>query len=249
MRLRTIELVTLSLLLGTTLTSAALAAPPPTNQRTIDPATGLAMTMTTGAPGTASFEIASGRLTIRKDVLVGRSITTITSGPDRVSLVIDGTGIVVTTRAGSVTASVRQPEKMAEVVEALADSAPVSEAAALLSRLRLDPASTSGQALTLTQALLESVSGDRRGTLAVMSWTNPPSRHPRLVAVRLGLDASDCWGAYSAAAAAAAAAYADCYNNTSWYDVLGRLTCSAVYDIEAESNWIGYLNCAASSTR
>ena len=248
MKSRTIEVLTRSLLVGTTLTSAAVAAPPPTSQRTIDPATGLAITMTTGAPGTASFEVTSGRLTIRKDVLIGRSITTITSGPDRVALVIDGAGIAVTTRAGSVVASVRQPERMTRVVETLAGSAPVSEAAALLSRLRLDPATTTGQALTLTQALLESVSGDRHGTLAVVSWSSAISRHPRLVAVRVGLDASDCWGAYTAAAAQAAGDYADCYNNTSWYDLLGRLTCSAVYDIEAEGNWIGYLNCAASPT-
>jgi hypothetical protein len=249
MKARMIEVLTLSLLVGTTLTTAALAAPPPTSQRTIDPATGLAMTMTTTAPGTASFEVGSGRLTVRKDVLLGRSITTITSGADRVSLVIDARGIVVTTRAGSVAASLSRPETMSQVVETLAESATVSEAAALLSGLHLDLASTTGQALALTQALLESVSGDGRGTLAVLSWTSSTSRHPRLVAVRVGLDFGDCWDAYASAAAQAANDYADCYASTGWYNLVGRLACSALYDVEAEGNWIGYLNCAGSSTR
>jgi hypothetical protein len=237
-----------SLLVTTTLTRATVVAPPSTSQRTIDPATGLAITMTAGAPGTASFEIAQGQLTIRKDVLLGRSVTTITSGSDRVSIIIDRTGIVVTTRAGAALASVRHPETMSRIVAALAESASVSEAAALLSRLRLDPASTTGQALTLTKALLQSVSGDRRGTLEVVSWTGPIWRHPRVVAARVGSTDSDCWGAYTAAALQAANDYADCYSSTSWYDVIGRLGCSALYDVAAESNWVGYLNCAASST-
>src|SRR5579864_9033244 len=114
---RMIEALTLALLVGTITTPGAWAAPPPQVQRTIDPATGVAITMTTGAPGTASFEVASGRLTIRKDVLLGRSITTITSGLNRVSFVIDSVGIVVTTRAGFVTASLQEPEPMSQVVE------------------------------------------------------------------------------------------------------------------------------------
>jgi hypothetical protein len=248
MKTRAIEVLTLSLLAGATFASSAAAAPAPISQRTIDPATGLAITMTTSAPGTASFEVASGRLIVRKDVLLGRSITTITSGEDRVSLVIDAQGIVVTTRAGSVAATVSQPETMSQVVETLAGSAPVSEAEALLSGLRLDLASTTGQALALTQALLESVSGDRHGTLTVLGWTSSTSRHLRLVAVRVGPDSGDCWDAYTSAAAQAASDYADCYNSTSWYS-LGRLACSALYDVEVEGTWIGYLNCAGSSTR
>jgi len=249
MKARTIEVLTLFLLGGATLTSAAGAAPRHADQQTIDPATGIAITMTTGAPCTASFEVASGRLTLRKDVLLGRSITTITSGMDRVSLVIDRKGIVVTTRAGSVAASLEEPETMSQVVETLAESVPVAEAAALLSRLRLDPASTTGQAMILTEALLESVSGDRRGTLAVVSWTNPTARPRRMVAVRVEWDSGACWDAYTAAAAEAADTYADCYNSTSWYNVSGRLACSALYAVEAEGNWIGYLNCAGPSTR
>jgi hypothetical protein len=244
MKARTIEVLTLSLLVGTTMTSVALAAPPPAKQRTTDAAPGIAITTTPGAPGTASFEVANGRVTIRKDVLLGRSMTTITSGLDRVSLVIDRTGIVVTTRAGSVAASLSEPETMPRVVEALAESAPVSEAAALLSRLRLDPATTTGQALILTEALLESVSGDRHSAPAAVSWSGPTPRDPRVAAVRPEGDSGDCWEAYNQATAENANSYADCYNSTSWYNVGGRLACSALYAVGAEGNWIGYVNCA-----
>jgi hypothetical protein len=248
MNRRTIGALTLSLLAGTTLTRAAVAAGPPTTRQTIDPATGLAITMTAGAPGTASFEITTGRLTVRKDVLLGRSITTITSGSDRVSLTIDRGGIVVSTRAGVATGSLSHPETMATVVEVLAAAAPVSDAAGLLSRLRLDPETTTGQAMALTKALLQSVGGDRRSTLEVANWVRQAARRPHLVAARFDSSAGDCWGAYTANAVRTANEYADCYNNTSWYDVIDRLACSAVYDVEAEGDWLDYLNCVGSAT-
>ena len=248
MNARTTGVLTMSLLVGMTLAHAVATTPRPTRQQTIDPATGLAITMTTGAPGTASFEIADGRLTVRKDVLLGRSITTITSGSDRVSLMIDRAGLVVTTEAGTVTASLTRPETLEPVAEMLAQSAPVSDAAALLSRLRLDPATTTGQALTLTRALVQSVLGDRRGTRAVVLGLGPTSRRAGLVTARLGPSPSDCWDTYGTAATQTANDYADCYNSTTWYNVVGRLGCATLYDIEAECDWVEYLNCAGSST-
>jgi hypothetical protein len=247
---RTIGVFLVSLLVTANLTRATVGTPPPTNQETIDPATGLVIRTTTGAPGTASFEITQGRLTVRKDVLMGRSMTTITAGSDRVSIGIDHLSIAVTTRTGGFVAPLTTgPEAMSRVVAPLAESPVVSEAAALLSRLRLDPASTTGQALTLTKALLQSVSGDRRGTLEIASWAGPMGHHTRLIAARVGSTDSDCWDAYAAAALQAANDYADCYNNTSWYNVIGRLSCSVRYDVAAENNLIGFLNCAGSSTR
>ena len=248
MNKRAIGALTLSLLAGTTLTRAAGTTSPPTARQTIDPATGLAITMTTGERGTASFEITNGRLTVRKDVLQGRSITTITSGSDQVSFTIDHEGIVVSTRAGVTTASLRHPETMSQVVEALAEAPAVSDAAALLSRLRLDPATTTGQALALTKALLQSVAGDGRGTLEVVNGVREATRRPHIVAAGLGLTSGDCWGAYTAEASRTANEYADCYNNTSWYDVIDRLACSTVYDVEAEGDWLDYLNCVGSAT-
>ncbi len=247
MNRRAIGALTLSLLAGTTLTHAAGTTTPPATH-TIDPASGLAVTTTTGERGTTSFEITTGRLTVRKDVLLGRSVTTITSGSDRVSFTIDHEGIVVSTRAGVTTAALRHPETMLQVVEALAEAPAVSDAAALLSRLRLDPATTTGQALALTKALLQSVAGDGRGTLEVVNRVREATRRPHIVAVGLGLTSGDCWGAYTAEANRTANEYADCYNNTSWYDVIDRLACSTVYDVEAEGDWLDYLNCVGSAT-
>jgi len=81
------------------------------------------------------------------------------------------------------------------------------------------------------------------------TMTSDAIASPPVAAMRAGRDPGDCWDAYAAAAADAANAFADCYNNTSWYDVGGRLACSASYAVEAEGNWIGYLNCAELSTR
>src|SRR5690349_4871490 len=87
---------TLGLLAAVWLTGGGLAEAGGTtlaNARIVDPATGATITTRGGAPGTASFEIATNRLTIHKDVLLGRSVTTISAGGDRLAITIDRTSV------------------------------------------------------------------------------------------------------------------------------------------------------------
>jgi hypothetical protein len=236
-------LAALVLLFGVAAITTPLAARSTTGstQRTIDPATGLSIFTTTGRPGTASFEVSNGPVTITKRVLLGQSITTVVSGHGRLTVMIDRAGITVATATDTATAVLARPETMTQIVSALGRSPLAADGAALLSSLRLDPDTASGQALALSRALLETGEGDPAGTLEVIHTVGPTGR-PHPVAVRFG-GPGDCWDAYSKDAVRAANDYVSCYNNTSWYNVLDRLGCSTLYDVEAEGDWLWYLNC------
>lgn len=240
---------TLGLLAAVWLTGGGLAEASGTtlaNARIVDPATGATIVTRGGAPGTASFEIATDRLTIRKDVLLGRSVTTIFAGGDRLAITIDRTSVVVATTAGTVSATLAHPEGIERIVSVLAPSRAAAEAARLLGRLSLDPHTAAGQAFAFTKALLQAIDGNQAGTLNLVSSSRPAAEGARIVEARVGPSPGECWDSYSRDAIRVANEYIDCYNNTSWYDVLGRMGCGALYDVQAESDWLWYMNCVGS---
>lgn len=241
MSARHIRIAALLLAGGFSLTPQALAAQ--TTRQVLDPRTGAAIKVTRPLPGTATVEVTDGRVRIRKDVLVGRSITTITSGHARLSLTIDRTGIIVMTPTGTAATRLEQPESINDVTEMLRRSAAASDGRLLLSRLRLDSGSVEGQALALTRALLESVVSGQADPVAISKWTTLGDGGARPVPVGLGPTAADCWNSYVSSATQTANTYVNCYYSMPWYDVPDRLGCAALYDIEAEGDWLWYLNC------
>jgi hypothetical protein len=200
---------------------------------------------TTITPGPSSFEVRDDRISIRKDIQRGRSVTTITSPTDQIVLTIDRVGITVSTRTAQRTALLTRPEEMSGVVGDLAGRPIVAEAVALLSHESLDPASPKGRALGLTRALLETVDGDVDAPLGIAEWAHRPLPPAAAEAVpaRAGTDPGACWDQYSRDAIRAANDYVDCYNSTHWYNFIDRAGCGLVYDVEAEGDWIWYWNC------
>lgn len=241
MSARTMRMAALLIAGGLSLTPEAVAAQ--TTRRVLDPPTDASIKITRRLPGTATVEVIDGRIHIRKDVLVGRSITTITSGHDRISLTIDRAGIVVMTPSGTAATRLKEPESINAVTEMLAQSAAGTDGRLLLARLRLDPGSVEGQALSMTRALLESVATGQADPVAVSRWTNFGAHGARPVPVGLGPTAADCWNSYVSSATQTANTYVNCYYSVPWYDVPDRLGCAALYDIEAEGDWLWYLNC------
>jgi hypothetical protein len=246
MNARSIGVLTACLLAGTTITAASPTntMTTPRSQKAVDPATGLAIVMTTAAPGTALFELSDGRVTIRKDVRLGRSVTTIASGADQLVIAIDRTSVAVVGPAGEAVAAVRRPEEMGAVMRLVAASRAAKDAASLLGRMRLDEKTVAGQALILTKALLQSAAGNRAGTAELVSWTKgiQPSS-ARMVLARTGPSPAECWDQYAKEAIRIATEYVNCFNDTHWYNLIDRSECAILYDIEAEGAWLWYLNC------
>jgi hypothetical protein len=172
-------------------------------------------------------------------------VTTIASKTEQVVLTIDRLGIAVTTPTGRRSALLNRPEGISAVVTSLVGLQSIADATALLERQRFDPTSPEGRAFGLTKALLESIAGDQEGTLDVVGWAHAPAMTtgPKAVLAATGSDPGSCWDAYARDAIRAANSYIDCYNNTSWYDVIDRMGCSLLYDVEAEGDWLWYMNC------
>lgn len=229
------------LLLGAAYGAPKAAAQP--SRPAATPTTGVSIRVTRRLPGNATVEVTDGHVSIRKDVLVGRSITTITSGRDRVSLTIDRTGIIVMTPTGIATTRLKQPEAINDVTALLQQSPAAADGRLLLARVRLDLKSVEGQALWLTRALLDSMASGQADPVVIGQWTALGRRGVRPVPVGLGPTAADCWNSYVSSATQTANTYVNCYYSSPWYDVLDRLGCAALYDIEAEGDWIWYLNC------
>jgi hypothetical protein len=242
---RTLGLIGAALL---TATGLAEASGPATlaNAKVVDPTTGAIITTRAGVPGTAAFEIATSRVTIHKDVLLGRSVTTIAAGGDRLAITIDRTTVGVATRTSSASASLTHPEGIERIIRVLQDSRAASEAATLLGRLRLDSRTGAGQTFAFTKALLQSVEGSREGTMDLVTSARPTTTGTHVVEARVGPSPGDCWNLYAKDAIRVANEYVDCYNSTSWYDVLGLMGCGALYDVQAEGDWLWYLNCVGS---
>jgi hypothetical protein len=244
MNVRMIGVLTAGLLVGIMGTASANTPTTTRTERIIDPGTGLAVTMTSQAPGTMTFDVSDGRVAIRKDVRLGRSVTTIVAGRDRLAIAIDRMNVAVQTDIGEAIAAVRRPEEMGAVMRLLAASPAAASAAALLSRTRLARDTAAGQALLLTRALLQSAVGNGAGTLEVVDWTRSvkPSG-ARMLAARVGPDPGACWEQYAKEAIRIATEYTNCYNDTHWYNFIDRSECAILYDIEAEGAWLCYLNC------
>jgi hypothetical protein len=243
MNARMIGSLTACLLAGTIGAASANTIAPRT-EHIVDSGTGLIVTMKSSAPGTMSFELSDGRVTIRKDVRLGRSITTIVSGRNRLAIAIDRTGVAVESDTSEALAAVRRPEEMGAVMRVLAASPAAATAAALLDRTRLPQTTSAGQAFLLTRALLQSATGDRTGTIEIVDWTRSvkPSAG-RMQEVRIGPDPGACWDQYAKEAIRIATELSKCYDDTHWYQIIARSECAVLYDIEAEGAWLWYLNC------
>lgn len=242
---RTVGLLAVALITGAGIAEAG-GPPPLANARVVDPATGATVTTRVGAPGTASFEVATGRLTIHKDVWLGRSVTVISEGSDRLAITIDRAAVGVATNTDKASALLVHPEGIERVVRVLGRSQAAKDAASLLGRVRFDGQAAAGQAFAFTTALLESVEGNQDGTRALVSSVRPAKGGARAVEARVGPTPGECWDLYSKDAIRVANEYLDCYNNTSWYDFLDRLGCATLYDVQAEGDWLWYLNCIGS---
>jgi hypothetical protein len=238
MTTRTVTLIALALVSATSSATVGAAPGSPTARH-------VGWTSTSVTPGPPSFEVKDEHVVVRRDLLLGRSMTTLSSGTEQVILTIDRQGITVTTPAGRRSASLARPEGITAVVESLQGRQVVKDATELLRRRHFDEQTPEGRAFTLTRALLESVAGDNAGTLEVVGWTHAsrPAPGPKAVLAAVGSDPASCWDAYAHDAIRAAGDYVDCYNNTSWYDVIDRIGCSVLYDIEAEGDWLWYMNC------
>jgi hypothetical protein len=185
-----------------------------------------------------------GGTTITKDLSASTSVTTFTSGGDRMALRNDGRSVSVTSRAGTTRASVSDRAQLAAVFQQVKGSKAVDAARHALEQVSLQPESVEGNAMLLTRAMLGSVWGDEGPAHAYQQWMAAKAAQPRFIRAGGLTGPGDCWDQYAAEAIRIANDYIDCANSCEWLFSLCLDGCGVIYEIRAEAAFMWFLHCS-----
>lgn len=208
----------------------------PSVQRFVDARTGLELRLRRVSPQELIVDVGDERVSVQKQVKAGSSITTLTSGGDRLQISTTPGEMRVSGAAGVLFASgmdVASLDRLAEILQ----QSPVAEAAlALLTRLDLSPDSVPGNTLLLTRAMLEVPRGRKETVTQYRRWADETFRRPRMIqAAYQRLEGPGvCWDAYESWVWKIADDYVRCYNGCRWYEIFCRDFCAFKWVIQAE---------------
>ncbi len=213
---------------------------------TTDARTGLQIRTTENAPDDVSIEVADPSVAIRRHIADQKSITTLTTRDETVTMEVDSSRWAVILPTGRLEGQIAQRETLAPLAAALAGSRSADAALRLLSRLSLNPGSFSGHALLLTRALLQSLRGDQTGVAELVRWTTDRATHAGAVPAGLPTDGPlYCWNTYAIAAVQVNQDYRDCYDDCGSWHLACKLGCATVYDLRAEGAFAWWMKCTA----
>jgi hypothetical protein len=222
---------------------AAFAGQKPLQQR-IDPSTGAHVRVFSGATARdLRVEIEDPSVLIRKEFTNLTSLTTIISGDERISFVVDRSGLTVT--SGQERVEVRRGRQdLADDARVLVvESQAVRRATNLLARLADAPDPALRHTVRATRLMLVSAAGNTAGARELVKAAGP-ARAERIV--RTSNDEQGpgaCWYLYAAEAIAAYIEYEDCMNQLYWYELLDMIGCALIYDMRAIGAFSWWVTC------
>jgi hypothetical protein len=194
-----------------------------------------------------ALEIDHPTVHIRKELLDGRTVTTIRSGRDEIVVGLERSAFVVEGPRGRIEATPKHPERVQQVKAVIAASPAAARAAALIGQLSLAPESPVRHTLLATRAVLLSAAGDETGAGEIARSIRGLRDIRGAVGVaRIDDDqftAAQCWALYAAEAILAYLEYEGCMNGEEWWDVLGMISCAFVYDVRAIGAFAWWLSC------
>jgi hypothetical protein len=214
-------------------------------QHITDPTSGVDIRVSQDRSGDVSVSLGDGTVSIRKRMAQARSVTTIESGSERVTLDIDLKGLALSGSRGSAKASWAQPESLAGVQRVLFGSAAMEKAIALLRRINLGPRSPLGHVLVTTSSVLSTAVGDLNAKSALSQWirTTARSLNATSVSMTAASNASKCWDEYARDAVEAYDDFVDCVESCAWYNFVGKNACMFIYELREVGIFSTYLRC------
>ena len=161
-----LPVVTLLLPAAAPAAAADNAARPPAIHRMTDAGTGAEIRVQQ-RDRLVSIEVEHPTVLIRKQLVDGKTVTTIRSGQEQVVLAFDRDAFTVTGASRRVEVSRAHPERMAQARTILASSPAAARAAALIGRLSFTTDSPLKHTLLTTRGMLLSSMGDETGSAAL----------------------------------------------------------------------------------
>ena len=206
-----------------------------------DPATGLAIHVEQTAARQMIVDVSDKTIAIHKELRGTTSVTTLSSGRNRLVISSDGRDLIVSGTSGTTRGSLSKTGALSPVFEALRKSSLARTAKELLDRLALQADSAEGNTLLLTRALLGSVVGETSSVVQYQSWARLSVTQPRVI--KAGMTPGECWDEYSREAIRIWNDYADCDGSCRWYQPFCPAECEGIYILRAEMAFMWYFNC------
>jgi hypothetical protein len=185
--------------------------------------------------GATVLSIESATLQVRKTILADQTVLVLTARDhDRVEVSVRRGAIGVSRGRRSVALSLPLAAGDLDRVQGLLlGSSAVRAFRALVRAGEATRTESFFDGFLTSDALLGVLHGDPHATDALRSRIRARGG-ARLRPAAWQWSTKDCWDSYSGQAIAVYDEYTDCTSDLSWYDVLGKATCEAIYVVEAE---------------
>lgn len=233
-----------------------LMAPPMAGAGVVGPE----VRLTRPSPGRIVLDVADTFVTVRKEMAADRSVVTMVTATDRLTLTVRGGVLTVSGPGGTVSADGPGALDYDRLLAVLQRSDVAARARALLAQVAEGPETFAGQSMLLTQSILELGSGsaaalnqhqrwvsDRAAAMAARTgWTRGRPAVIRAAWVPEGQSrtAGECWDLYSQEAVRIADDFADCTDDLRWYEAHKWAGCSLIYTVRAEAAMAWYISCS-----
>lgn len=214
-------------------------------QERLDPVTGAVVRVYKSAVG-GSVEVQAATLTVRKQILPGKVVTTVKDGQDNLVIALDQRTLTVRTSHGRVTASRSQRADLARAKRLVAQSPVAARAAALIGRMGFGADTPVAPLLLTTRAVILAAMDDGTGNEDLSRWMRQFRGRAQVVKATFEQKTpTECWELYVKEALAAVLDYEACMKGLSYWDVLDVLACAVIYDVRAIGAFSWWLNCVS----
>lgn len=211
--------------------------------RATDPASGAEIRIFTGEDRELRLEVQNERVFVSKRVVPSGIEVTVRAGADTMTIALAATEMSLSGSAGRFRVVAGRDADLAKARGMIARSPAVSQAVALLARVRVRQDSPLHQAILSTRAWLESATGPSAAAGELVVWHRQLQERAAARRVSFQDGPGECWDKYAKEAIRVAKDLDECMKDVSWYEIFDALGCSTVYDLRAIGAFIWYLNC------
>lgn len=214
--------------------------------------------VTRSAAGRIVLDVADDAVTVRKEITADRSVVTMTTATDRLTLTVRRGVLTVSGPRGtaSMEGGVADYDRLLVVLQR---SDVTAKARALLARVTDGPDTFVGQSVLVTRSILEVGTGDSSALNQHQRWVSDraaamaarPSRatgRPTVIRAAWSAEeqsrtAGECWDLYAQEGIRIADDFADCTEDLRWYEAHKWAGCSLIYAVRSEAAMAWFIAC------
>lgn len=208
--------------------------------------------------GRIAWDVANDAVTVRKEIAPDRSVVTMATATDRLTLTVRRGVLTVSGPGGTVSIGGGAAD-YDRLLVLLQRSDVAAEARALLARVTDGPDTFVGQSVLLTRSILEVGTGSAGALNQHQRWVSgraaamaarPGRAMGRFTVIRAAWSGEDqsrtageCWDIYSKEAIRIADDFAECTDDLRWYEAHMWAGCSLIYAVRSEAAMAWYISC------